>query len=39
MDLHTHLREPGEEQKETIETGTAAALAGGFTTLCAMLQH
>lgn len=36
IDLHTHLREPGEEQKETIETGTAAALAGGFTTLCAM---
>ncbi len=36
VDLHTHLREPGEEQKETIETGAAAALAGGFTTLCAM---
>lgn len=36
MDLHTHLREPGEEQKETIRTGTAAAMAGGFTTLCAM---
>ncbi|MDQ3328183.1 MAG: dihydroorotase, partial [Chloroflexota bacterium] len=36
VDLHTHLREPGEEQKETIQTGAAAALAGGFTTLCAM---
>lgn len=36
VDLHTHLREPGEEQKETIETGVLAALAGGFTTVCAM---
>lgn len=36
VDLHTHLREPGEEQKETIETGVESALAGGFTTLCAM---
>ena len=36
IDLHCHLREPGEEFKETIETGTAAAAAGGFTTVCAM---
>ena len=36
IDLHTHLREPGFEDKESIETGTAAAAAGGFTTVCAM---
>jgi dihydroorotase len=36
VDLHTHLREPGQEDKETIATGTAAAAAGGFTTVCAM---
>lgn len=36
IDLHTHLREPGREDKETIATGTKAALAGGFTTVCAM---
>jgi len=36
VDLHTHLREPGFEDKETIETGTRAAAAGGFTTVCAM---
>lgn len=36
VDIHTHLREPGGEHKETIATGTAAALAGGFTTVCAM---
>lgn len=36
IDLHAHLREPGFEDKETIETGTAAAAAGGFTTVCAM---
>lgn len=36
VDLHTHLREPGYEEKETIETGTAAAAAGGFTTVCCM---
>lgn len=35
-DLHTHLREPGEEHKETIATGTLAAARGGFTTVCAM---
>src|SRR5204863_7207246 len=36
VDLHVHLREPGDEHKETIATGTAAAAAGGFTTVCAM---
>ena len=36
VDLHVHLREPGYEYKETIETGTAAAAAGGFTTVCCM---
>ncbi len=36
IDLHTHLREPGYEHAETIETGTKAAVAGGFTTVCAM---
>jgi len=36
VDLHVHLREPGYEYKETIATGTAAAAAGGFTTVCAM---
>lgn len=36
IDLHTHLREPGHEHKETIATGTRAAVAGGFTAVCAM---
>ena len=36
IDLHCHLREPGQEYKETIETGTRAAARGGFTTVCAM---
>ncbi len=36
IDLHTHLREPGQEHKETIATGTRAAAAGGFTAVCAM---
>jgi len=36
VDLHTHLREPGQEWKETIATGTQAAAQGGFTTVCAM---
>lgn len=36
IDLHTHLREPGFEYKETIESGTKAAAAGGFTTICCM---
>lgn len=33
IDMHVHLREPGREEDETIETGTAAALAGGFTSV------
>src|SRR5712664_3136864 len=36
IDLHTHLREPGHEYKETIATGASAAVAGGWTTVCAM---
>jgi dihydroorotase len=36
IDLHTHLREPGAEYKETIATGVAAAVAGGWTSVCAM---
>ncbi len=36
IDLHTHLREPGQEYKETVETGARAGVAGGFTALCAM---
>ncbi|HXU40532.1 MAG TPA: dihydroorotase [Blastocatellia bacterium] len=36
IDVHVHLREPGEEYKETIASGTAAAVAGGFTSICAM---
>ncbi|MCK9356189.1 MAG: dihydroorotase [Dehalococcoidia bacterium] len=36
IDLHCHLREPGGEVKETIESGTAAAAAGGFGTVCCM---
>jgi dihydroorotase len=36
IDLHVHLREPGREDCETIESGTAAAAAGGFTSVCAM---
>jgi dihydroorotase len=36
IDLHTHLREPGREDKETIETGAKAAAAGGFTSICCM---
>jgi dihydroorotase len=35
-DLHTHLREPGLERAETIESGSRAAAHGGFTTICAM---
>jgi dihydroorotase len=35
-DMHVHLREPGFEHKETIETGTLAAAAGGFTAVCCM---
>ncbi|NHM92524.1 dihydroorotase [Staphylococcus sp. 10602379] len=36
IDVHVHLREPGGEHKETIETGTLAAARGGFTTICPM---
>ena len=36
IDLHVHLREPGQQHKETIATGTAAAAAGGFTSVCTM---
>ena len=36
IDLHVHLREPGQSYKETIATGTAAAAVGGFTTVCPM---
>ncbi|MGH9458296.1 MAG: dihydroorotase [Thermoanaerobaculia bacterium] len=36
IDVHTHLREPGQEHKETIRTGTRAAVAGGYTAVCAM---
>ena len=36
IDMHVHLREPGFEYKETIKTGTAAAIRGGFTTVCCM---
>lgn len=36
IDLHTHLREPGQEEKENIYTGARAAACGGFTTICAM---
>jgi len=36
IDLHVHLREPGGEENETIETGSQSAAAGGFTTIVAM---
>ena len=36
VDLHTHLREPGREDAETVETGSRAAALGGFTAVCAM---
>jgi len=36
VDLHVHLREPGQEYKETVATGARAAVAGGFTTIVAM---
>ena len=36
IDMHVHLREPGQEHKETIATGSAAALAGGWTSVCPM---
>lgn len=36
IDMHCHLREPGGEHKETIETGSNSAIKGGFTTICPM---
>ncbi|HKV34477.1 MAG TPA: dihydroorotase [Pyrinomonadaceae bacterium] len=36
IDLHTHLREPGQEYKETVASGAAAAVAGGWASICAM---
>jgi len=36
IDMHVHLREPGQEHKETVATGTAAAVAGGFTAFACM---
>lgn len=36
IDMHVHLREPGQENKETIETGSRAAAKGGFTSICSM---
>ena len=36
IDLHVHMREPGQGYKETIASGTAAAAAGGFTSVCCM---
>src|SRR5262245_64978646 len=36
IDLHVHLREPGQGYKETIASGTAAAAAGGFASVCCM---
>jgi len=36
IDMHVHLREPGEEWKEDIESGSQAAIAGGITSICTM---
>ena len=36
IDIHVHLREPGQEHKETIATGVASAVAGGFTAVACM---
>ena len=36
IDMHVHLREPGQEYKETVRTGTLAAAAGGFTSVACM---
>src|SRR3989338_11284073 len=36
IDIHCHLRDPGQLEKETIETGTRAAACGGFTSICPM---
>ena len=39
IDLHVHLREPGQTAKENIATGTAAAARGGFTSVVCMPEH
>ena len=39
IDMHVHLREPGFEHAETIESGSRAAAAGGFTSICCHAQH
>ncbi len=39
IDMHVHLREPGFEHAETIESGSRAAVAGGFTSICRHAQH
>lgn len=36
VDVHVHFRDPGQTQKETIETGSEASAHGGYTTVCAM---
>src|SRR6187399_3754809 len=36
IDVHVHFREPGDEEEETIASGSASAVAGGFTTVCCM---
>ena len=36
IDVHVHFREPGDEEEETIASGAATAVAGGFTTVCCM---
>src|SRR5947209_8605032 len=36
IDIHVHFREPGDEEEETIASGSAAAVAGGFTSVCCM---
>src|SRR5688572_28484764 len=36
IDVHVHFREPGDEEEETIGSGSASAVAGGFTTVCCM---
>ena len=38
IDMHTHLREPGQEYKETVASGVASAVAGGFTAVVCMLN-
>ncbi|MDB5301019.1 MAG: pyrC, partial [Phycisphaerales bacterium] len=36
IDIHVHFREPGDEEEETVASGAATAVAGGFTTVCCM---